>query len=70
MQMMNEGLFRIWTAVLTLNSLENEESLLYHLTCYTLPVVEMAHSSNVIIHGSTFNSALHIDDQMKDFIPC
>ena len=25
-------------------------------TCYILPVVEMAHSSNVMIHGSSFNS--------------
>ena len=31
----------------------------HHLTCYTLPlsVKEMANSSNVFIHGSTFNSA-------------
>ena len=31
-----------------------------YFTCYTLltlPVVEMAHSSNAIIHGGTFNSA-------------
>ena len=40
----------------------------------TLPAVEMAHSSNVIIHGGTFNSAqgdLHInnkDSGMQDFI--
>ena len=28
-----------------------------HLTCYTLPVVEMlAHSSNLTIHGGIFNS--------------
>ena len=40
------------------------------ITCYTLPVVEMAHSSNVIIHGGTFNSAqgsFHINnDSDKD----
>ena len=28
-----------------------------HLTCYTLPLLAMAHSSNVFIHGSTINSA-------------
>ena len=48
-----------------------------HLTCYTLPVVEMggSHSSNVMIHGSTINSAqrdVHIHNRdsesgMHDF---
>ena len=39
-----------------------------HLTCYTLPVVEMAHSSSLII-GSTFNSAqgdFHIHNTSRD----
>ena len=33
---------------------------------YTLPMLEMAHSSNVLIHGSTINSAqgdLHIHNR-------
>ena len=45
----------------------------HHLTCYTLPalpVVEMAHSSNVFIHGATFNSAqggdIHINSKESD----
>jgi hypothetical protein len=41
--------------------LENEESMFHvshhHLTCYTYTMVEMALFSNVMIHGSTFNSA-------------
>ena len=39
--------------------------LTHYLTCYTLPVLEMA---NVIIHGGTFNSAqgdFHINN-LKD----
>ena len=39
---------------------------LTHFTCYTLPVVEMAHFSNVVIQGGTFNSAqgdLHINNK-------
>ena len=37
-----------------------------HLTRYMLPVVEMAHTSNVIIQGGTFNSAqgdFHINNK-------
>jgi hypothetical protein len=47
--------------------------LTHHLAYYTLTVVEMAHSSNVIINGSTFNSArgdIYInnkDSGMHDF---
>jgi hypothetical protein len=44
--------------------LGNEESFLtHHITSYTL---EMAHSSNVFINGSTFNSAqgdIHINNK-------
>ena len=65
------------------NGIENEESMFHpssifltqHLTCYILPVVEMAHFSNAIIYGGTFNSAqgdLHINNRhpesgMHDF---
>ena len=51
----------------------NVLSFSHHLTCYTLPVVGMAHSSNVIIQGGIFNSAqadVHInnkDSGMHDF---
>ena len=58
-------------------ALENEESMFHlstpNLTCYTLSAVEMSHSSNAIIHGSTFNSAqdnIHVyktDSGMHDF---
>ena len=41
------GWFGIWTLL----------CVSQHLTCYTLPVIEMAHnSSNVIIHGGIFSS--------------
>ena len=48
-------------------------SFSHHLTCYTLPVVEMAHPSNVLIQGGIFNSAqgdIHINETdlgMHDF---
>ena len=52
------GWFGIWT-LLCISSCTNRSSnlLSQHLTCYTLPVIEMAHnSSNVIIHGGIFSS--------------
>ena len=47
--------------------------LTHHLTCYTLPVMEIAHSSNLFFYESTINSAqgdIHInnkDSGMHDF---
>ena len=74
--------FGIWTLLCGIAVLSDYNRcsifLTRYLACYTLPVVvEMAHfqSSNVIIHGGTFNSAqaqgdLHInnkDSGMHDF---
>ena len=52
------GWFGIWT-LLCIGTNRSSNLLSQHLTgtCYTLPVIEMAHnSSNVIIHGGIFSS--------------
>ena len=69
----NRNKFRIrFNRCLKLYLLKKEDRcsiFTHHLTCYTLPAIGMAHSSNssnVMIHGSTFNSPqgdLHIHNR-------